>query len=224
MPWVINTKVDPTSARASIFSTLGNYPFDSFHSLLNLTAMDGTTTLAVRTSITPLAPGFAITSDGLSAAGSPNYVRSINVYRSKPVRIYATLVSVCIAIVSLILFGITMDVLLWGYKRELGVLLLSVATLFAFTQLRQTLPGVPPGTGTILDYYVNLPCFFLLAVSSILSILSSAWTTHSQDGKPRETWLSRHWPGIQSEVGIEETEVVEKTEISADVAIEDSLV
>ncbi|KAJ7135355.1 hypothetical protein C8R46DRAFT_1047928 [Mycena filopes] len=41
-----------------------------------------------------------------------------------------------------------------SYKRQIEVLLLSVATLFAFTQLRQTLPGVPPGTG---GNFVQLP-------------------------------------------------------------------
>ncbi|KAJ7852992.1 hypothetical protein B0H13DRAFT_2359223 [Mycena leptocephala] len=213
LPYVIDPNVDPTSAKASIIATLGNYPFDNYHALLNMTAIDGNTDLVIKTSITPLAPGFSITSDGLSS-GSPNYVRSINVRRSKPVRIYAVLVSVCIAIVSVILFGGTVDVFLWGYKRKTEVLLLSVATLFAFTQLRQTLPGVPPGTGTILDYYVNLPCFFLLALSSILSILTSAWTTHSEDGKPRETWLGRHWPLPSSN---------EKTNLQADVAVEDSV-
>ncbi|KAJ6599830.1 hypothetical protein DFH09DRAFT_1128895 [Mycena vulgaris] len=190
LPWVLNPNVYPTSLKATLDSTLGNYPFDNYHALINMTARDGPTTLSIKTSITPLAPGFSIGSASLSSDGDSNYVRSINVYRSKPVKIYAILVSMSIAIVSVILFGVTVDACLWGYKRRIEVLLLPVATLFAFTQLRQTLPGVPSGTGTILDYYVNLPCFFLLAASSILAILTIAWT--GEEGEPRETWLRRY--------------------------------
>ncbi|KAJ6470352.1 hypothetical protein C8R45DRAFT_937264 [Mycena sanguinolenta] len=78
-----------------------------------------------------------------------------------------------IAAVSVIFFGMIVDIYLWGYNRRIEVLVLPIATLFAFTQLRQTLPGVP-ATGTVLDYYVNLPCFFLLALSVIQAALAVA--------------------------------------------------
>ncbi|KAJ7278968.1 hypothetical protein C8J57DRAFT_1305156 [Mycena rebaudengoi] len=197
MPWTINSKADPASSKGTIVSTAGNYPFDSYHALINITArlVPSNRPLQLKMSITSLLPGFSVGTNYLSDDSDSSYIRSINIVRSTPVKIYAILVSGCIVFVSIVLFLITIDSCVFGYKRRVELLVLPVATVFAFTQLRQTLPGVPPG----VDYYINLPCFFLLAFSSILSIISLAWSSPFEgDSDTRRTWFHRCESGSSS--------------------------
>ncbi|KAJ7682222.1 hypothetical protein DFH06DRAFT_1160522 [Mycena polygramma] len=198
MPWIIDLKVLPTNSKRVVTSTAGNYPFDNYHALVNMSArlvsgdlLQTTTPIIINMTVSSLLSGFSVGTDYLSADGDSNYVRSINLTRSAPVKIYGILVSVSIVFVSLVLFMNSIDYFMFGYKRRVELMVLPVATVFAFTQLRQTLPGVPT-VGTILDYYINLPCFFLLALSSIVSIISLAWSAPFEgDSETRPTWLHK---------------------------------
>ncbi|KAJ6506859.1 hypothetical protein C8R45DRAFT_512635 [Mycena sanguinolenta] len=157
MPWSIDVQ-NPQNAG---LSTLGNYPFDQYHALINMTAQNCANKETLRSFIifklSQQASGFSIGSDNLSNISESNYVRTVNIRRSPPVKIYAILVSVSIAAVSLIFFGMIVDIYLWGYNRRIEVLVLPIATLFAFTQLRQTLPVAIPATGTVLGPSHLLP-------------------------------------------------------------------
>jgi len=53
----------------------------------------------------------------------------------------------------------------FGFKQRGEVLLIPVATLFAFTQLRQSMPGAPEGFGDIMDLVGLVPCLALLALT-----------------------------------------------------------
>jgi len=53
----------------------------------------------------------------------------------------------CPGAISLVLLFITIKAMIFGYKVDVSVLLVPVATLFAFTTLRGSLPGVPSGFG-----------------------------------------------------------------------------
>ncbi|KAJ7682220.1 hypothetical protein DFH06DRAFT_1160513 [Mycena polygramma] len=199
MPWIIDVNRFPGNPKSAVTSTAGNYPFDNYHALVNISArlesgnrVRATTPVSINMTVSSLLPGFSIGTDYLSDIDDSNYVRSINLRRSAPVKIYGILVSASIVFVSLVLFIISIDSSMFGYKRRIELLVLPIATLFAFTQLRQTLPGVPETVGTILDYCVNLPCFFLLALSSIVSIISLAWSAPFEgNSDTRVTWLHR---------------------------------
>ncbi|KAJ7646986.1 hypothetical protein FB45DRAFT_1051561 [Roridomyces roridus] len=187
MPWIINMQAPPDSDNDVFTSTAINYPFDEcvciffdtlnkvdsprYHALVNVSARQANSIGSLRTQLVigPLIPGFEVGTQKLSAESDPNYVRSITLKRSFPLKVYVVLVSVCIALVAVILFVISLDFWLWGKKHPNEVLVLPIATTFAFTQLRQALPAVPTTTGIRLDYDVNLACFGLLAVSTILS-------------------------------------------------------
>jgi len=49
--------------------------------------------------------------------------------------------------ITIILLLVMITTVFFGFKQRGEVLLIPVATLFAFTQLRQTMPGAPEGFG-----------------------------------------------------------------------------
>jgi hypothetical protein len=49
--------------------------------------------------------------------------------------------------ITIILLLVMITTVFFGFKQRGEVLLIPVATLFAFTQLRQTMPGAPDGFG-----------------------------------------------------------------------------
>ncbi|KAJ7646988.1 hypothetical protein FB45DRAFT_185693 [Roridomyces roridus] len=199
MPWIINLQVPPGSTDNTVISTAINYPFDEYHALVNISARDSSMTnhtLRPRIVIGPLVPGLRVGTQKLSARSDPNYVRSITLERSFSLKIYVLLVSICTALVAVILFVISLDFWLWGKKHSNEVLVLPIATTFAFTQLRQALPAVPTTIGIRLDYDINFACFGLLAISTIFSTFAivfgskgdrQGWTLYrllGRDGKP----------------------------------------
>ncbi|KAJ7646987.1 hypothetical protein FB45DRAFT_1051562 [Roridomyces roridus] len=149
MPWIINMQASADSGNDVFTSSAIEYPFDKYHALVNITARANTSTLRTQMVIGPLIPGFEVGTQKLSADLDSNYLRSITLKRSFPLRIYVVLVSVCIALVTSILFVLSLDFWLWGKKHPNEVLVLPIATAFAFTQLRQALPEVPTTTGTV---------------------------------------------------------------------------
>jgi len=63
----------------------------------------------------------------------------------------------------------------FSFRQKGEVLVIPVATLFAFTQLRQTMPGAPPGFGmyqllSLLD--VMLMSILLFKVTSLTLLVS----------------------------------------------------
>lgn len=50
-------------------------------------------------------------------------------------------------LITLILLLVMVTSVFFGFKQKSEVLVIPVATLFAFTQLRQSMPGAPDGFG-----------------------------------------------------------------------------
>ncbi|KAF7358209.1 hypothetical protein MVEN_00869400 [Mycena venus] len=142
----------------SQLSSVINYPLDAYHALVNLTAKHSATPepLNIQMTVSALVPGFTVGTHYLSNRGDANYILSITLERSWAVQAYIFAVSLCEVLVTCILLALSLDFWLFGYKTRVEVLALPIATLFAFTQLRQTLPSVPSAE-TRLDFFVNLP-------------------------------------------------------------------
>jgi hypothetical protein len=51
--------------------------------------------------------------------------------------------------ITIILLLVMITTVFFGFKQRGEVLLIPVITLFAFTQLRQTMPGAPEGFGEL---------------------------------------------------------------------------
>lgn len=52
--------------------------------------------------------------------------------------------------ITLIFLQSTVTIVIFGYPQQAEVLVVPVATLFAFTGLRGTMPGAPAGFGAIV--------------------------------------------------------------------------
>jgi len=83
------------------------------------------------------------------------------------IRVYAIFIVMAIWLVTLtfVIAGVTAVFVGKGIRAD--ILVLPVATLFAFTQLRSTLPGAPNGFGADIDFVGVLPCLALLTTCSI---------------------------------------------------------
>ena len=58
-----------------------------------------------------------------------------------------------LGIITLILALVMITTVFFGFKQRGEVLVIPVATLFAFTQLRQSMPGAPDGFGDIVGEF-----------------------------------------------------------------------
>ncbi|KAK0215406.1 hypothetical protein IW262DRAFT_1299674 [Armillaria fumosa] len=58
----------------------------------------------------------------------------------------------------------------FGFRQWNEIVVVPIGTVFAFTQLRASMPGAPEGFGDILDYIGLLPCLILLSISAITMI------------------------------------------------------
>jgi len=52
-----------------------------------------------------------------------------------------------LGIITLILLLVMLTCVFFGFRQKSEILIVPVATLFAFTQLRGSMPGAPPGFG-----------------------------------------------------------------------------
>ncbi|TFY74664.1 hypothetical protein EWM64_g9350 [Hericium alpestre] len=94
-------------------------------------------------------------------------------------------------LISLVFAVITIKCVLFGHGLEASILVIPVATLFAFTSLRAAMPGAPSGfgerdsastvssadlaslrtSGAIVDFVGTLPSLAFLAVESFLCLM-----------------------------------------------------
>ncbi|KAK0229645.1 hypothetical protein EDD85DRAFT_851152 [Armillaria nabsnona] len=58
----------------------------------------------------------------------------------------------------------------FGFRQRNEIVLIPVGTVFAFTQLRSSMPGAPEGFGDILDFAGLLPCLVLLSISAVTMV------------------------------------------------------
>jgi hypothetical protein len=65
-------------------------------------------------------------------------------------------------LITLILLLVMLTCVFFGFRQKGEVLVVPVATLFAFTQLRGSMPGAPAGFGELFFFhkFVHYLCFF----------------------------------------------------------------
>ncbi|KDQ62018.1 hypothetical protein JAAARDRAFT_45428 [Jaapia argillacea MUCL 33604] len=100
----------------------------------------------------------------------PAILTNIEITRGQVIRVYALLIVIAIWLVTLTFLAACIAVIFLRMAMPSAVLALPVATLFAFTQLRGTLPGAPAGFGAIIDFVGILPCLAILTFCSVLMI------------------------------------------------------
>ncbi|KAJ2919612.1 hypothetical protein MD484_g799, partial [Candolleomyces efflorescens] len=136
-------------------SSLLFYPFDSYLAEIIFFAEEEATNATVGVEIARTR-GIAV---GLEThfghRGSitipPGLVEAtITLSRSRLVKVYCIVATVAVWFITLILVLVMITTVFFGFKQRGEVLLVPVATLFAFTQLRQSMPGAPDGFGDIM--------------------------------------------------------------------------
>ncbi|KAF7970846.1 hypothetical protein HWV62_22730 [Athelia sp. TMB] len=101
---------------------------------------------------------------------------SLQVSRGVLVKTYAIIIVVAvylthmIGIITLVFVCSTAASVIFGIAQKSELLVVPVATLFAVTQLRGSMPGAPAGFGAIVDYVGLLPCLAIMAACAALSV------------------------------------------------------
>ncbi|SJL17339.1 uncharacterized protein ARMOST_20889 [Armillaria ostoyae] len=105
---------------------------------------------------------------------SPNYVKDavfdiyVNIQCSTLVIGYCLIITItfCLlymkkGLVTLMICLIMISTVVFGFQQRNEIVVVPIGTVFAFTQLRLTMPGAPEGFGDIL----GSPCSMLIEIS-----------------------------------------------------------
>ncbi|KDR83260.1 hypothetical protein GALMADRAFT_276159, partial [Galerina marginata CBS 339.88] len=153
-------------------SSLIYYPFDEWVISTSHDTRDNNTMGLRFASTKGIATGFktkAVTRQNVTIpVGMVDIV--ITLQRGNLVKTFSIVTVLAIWLITLILLLVMLTCVFFGFRQKGEVLVVPVATLFAFTQLRQSMPGAPSGFGDVLDFVGLLPCLALLSLSAALTL------------------------------------------------------
>ncbi|KAF5317809.1 hypothetical protein D9619_012581 [Psilocybe cf. subviscida] len=133
-------------------SSLLYYPFDTYSAEVFMFAEDAATNETIGVKIAKTR-GIAVDFKTHVQARTDYYIPpgmidfSITLSRGNLVKVFAVMVVVSIWLVTLILIILILTSVFFGFRQKTEVLIAPVATVFAFTQLRASMPGAPAGFG-----------------------------------------------------------------------------
>lgn len=152
--------------------TAQSYPFEKYNASIFMFASlpDNVTFPQVGIANTyGIAVGFNAELDSSSSyAGDGSLYTNLVITRGPAIRVYAIAIVIAIWLVTLTFLSTCIAVVFLHRPMSSTVLVLPVATLFAFTQLRSTLPGAPPGFGADIDFVGILPCLAIITFCAVL--------------------------------------------------------
>ncbi|KIP05295.1 hypothetical protein PHLGIDRAFT_161154 [Phlebiopsis gigantea 11061_1 CR5-6] len=170
--------------------SLVNYPFDVYAGELWLYArtLDTNASVGLNVSQTAgIAFGFdtyivprqdllkALNIDGSFIADVNEELGTLDLYlvirRTTLVKVYVLILVVAMWVITLLLLGIAAKAVLYGFQVESTVLVVPVATLFAFTTLRSSMPGSPSAFGAYIDFAGTLPSLALLVTVTVICLI-----------------------------------------------------
>ncbi|KAF5348056.1 hypothetical protein D9758_010006 [Tetrapyrgos nigripes] len=190
-------------------SSLIYYPFDRYTAEIFIFAQDMGTNETVGVSLGKtrgIAVGFKTSAaPRLNVDIPPGTIDIIvTLQRGNLVKTYSIVATIAIWLVTLILLLVMITSVFFGFRQKGEVLVVPVATLFAFVTLRQSMPGAPEGFGDIigmhfvsftvmyathrtLDFTGILPCLALLALSAAFTLGAFVLTDPTDQTLPM-TW------------------------------------
>ncbi|KAK0431767.1 hypothetical protein EV421DRAFT_1925569 [Armillaria borealis] len=107
---------------------------------------------------------------------------NLNLQRSTLIIGYCLVITVTFWMVTLMICLIMITTVVFGYRQRNKIVVVPIGTVFAFTQLRSTMPGAPDGFGAgaltqvptllgdILDFAGLLPCLVLLSICAVTMV------------------------------------------------------
>ncbi|KAI0675257.1 hypothetical protein C8Q78DRAFT_1067059 [Trametes maxima] len=191
-PSALTFRTDVAISNANTHRTLQSYPYDKYDTQLVFFAERADTNDSVSIAIvrtTGIAVGFNVqlqnTTDIRDRFGT--VIKNIEVTRGPVIRLYAIFIVTVVWLVTLIFMVTCVMNVFFGKGISSGVLVLPMGTLFAFTQLRSTLPGAPEGFGAVIDFMGLLPCLAILTFCSIFMTAIFLFRDPEHD-RPRWNW------------------------------------
>ncbi|KAK0229687.1 hypothetical protein EDD85DRAFT_973526 [Armillaria nabsnona] len=167
-------------------SYLSAYPFDSYYADIVIFAQDVFTNNSVCIDLSTsygLVTGIKTTTDAVEYSlwrpkdesvflqGLQGTIHIyMNLQRSTLVIAYCLIITITFWMVTLVICLIMIATVFFGFRQRNEIVVVPIGTVFAFTQLRASMPGAPDGFGDILDFAGLLPCFVLLLISAITMV------------------------------------------------------
>lgn len=149
---------------------LVDYPFDKYSASASIFARTNDTEEAVGAwiyNVTGAAFGFATTLGGIHVDANTVTSVDLRVNRAMSVKLYVITIIFGMWLISLALMAATIRALIFRHKIETAVLVLPVATMIAFAQLRGSMPNAPAGFGTNVDLMGSLPTYVCLVFTTV---------------------------------------------------------
>ncbi|KAK0452191.1 uncharacterized protein EV420DRAFT_1559363 [Desarmillaria tabescens] len=169
------------------------YPFDSYNVFIKAFAQDAVTNASVFLSISPASGRIVdlkVTTDIFSFENDAK--SKIEVFltfqRSTLVIVYCLTITLIFWLVTLMICLIMITTVVFGFRQRNEIVVVPIGTVFAFTQLRSTMPGAPEGFGDILDFAGLLPCLILLSISAVSMVGIYLFANPDDPSRRSFTW------------------------------------
>ncbi|KAK0188471.1 hypothetical protein F5146DRAFT_667252 [Armillaria mellea] len=174
------------------------YPFDRHIALIYAFAEDANTNASVSLSLdstSGLAAGLKVSPPDFITepynieAGIPEHMFAIiTLQRGTLVKIYCIIITMTFWLITLMMCLIMIMTVGFGFQQRNEIVVVPVGAVFAFTQLRTTMPGAPDGFSDVLDFVGVLPCLVLLSISAITMVGIYIFTDPAKDSREKLSW------------------------------------
>ncbi|PBK88164.1 hypothetical protein ARMGADRAFT_1034136 [Armillaria gallica] len=156
------------------------YPFDRYETNISAFAKDTSTNESV---ILEFSSGsgfivdhrFAIVLAGRTRQEETNRIFDMDLclQRNTLVIVYCLVITFTFWLLTLMICLIMIATVVFGFRQRNEIVVVPIGMVFAFTQLRSSMPGIPDGfvhPGNTIDFVGLLPCLILLSISAIAMV------------------------------------------------------
>ncbi|KAK0472984.1 hypothetical protein IW261DRAFT_1423958 [Armillaria novae-zelandiae] len=120
------------------------------------------------------------------------------VERGKLIKIYCVVITIAFWLITIMICLVMVMTVAFGFQQRNEIVVVPIGTVFAFTQLRLTMPGAPDG----FDFVGVLPCLVLLSISAVAMVGIYIFTDPAQDSREKLTWSALGEPVLQFPRGV----------------------
>ncbi|KAK0492522.1 hypothetical protein EDD18DRAFT_1289047 [Armillaria luteobubalina] len=173
------------------------YPFDHYFTQIYSFAEDASTHGFVQLSIAStagLVEGLKISPNVTNTSsypleGSPEMIFvDVTLERGTLIIIYCVVITITFWLVTLTICLLMIMTVAFGFQQRNEIVVVPIGVVFAFIQLRSTMPGAPDGFGDILDFAGVLPCLVLLSICAVTMVGIYIFTDPAKDSREKLTW------------------------------------
>ncbi|KAK0215428.1 hypothetical protein IW262DRAFT_1496378 [Armillaria fumosa] len=170
------------------------YPFDRYAAVAFCFAEDASTNAPVKLHLedtSGLVGGLKVQAnviEEMSSNGPEAITIEIDLQRGTLIKLYCIVITITFWLVTITICLLMMMTVGFGFRQRNEIVVVPISTVFAFTQLRSTMPGAPDGFGDILDFVGVLPCLVLLSICAITMVGIYIFTDPAKDSREQLTW------------------------------------